>query len=291
MNTESVIKIKDLKKSYSKFTLDVPELNIPKGFATALIGENGAGKTTLIDILSGMKKDYRGEIDYFNGMTDQQIIRESIGYTGATNYFLPSWSLNTISKVSQLLFDKFSPEKFEDICVKLGLSDKKIKTRKMSEGMKMKSELATVFARETDMLILDEPASPLDPLMRDRLCNMIQSYIEKGNGERSVFFSTHNIADMENITDYAVIMEKGQIVEMGFVTDLKEKYILVKGEANDADKLKNILIGFTKSSYGCEGLCKASDLDKLAGFDIATATPTLTQISVSIMKQYTALGI
>lgn len=86
----------------------------------------------------------------------------------------------------------------------------------------MKLMLAGVMARKTDLLLLDEPASPLDPLMRDKLCQMIGEYIHEGNGKRSVFFSTHNISDMENITDYAIIMENGQIVEQGFVEDLKE---------------------------------------------------------------------
>ena len=71
----------------------------------------------------------------------------------------------------------------------------------------MKLMLSGVFARETQMLLLDEPASPLDPLMRDVLCDMIRGYLEEGAGEKTVLFSTHNIADMENVTDYAVIVE------------------------------------------------------------------------------------
>ena len=101
-----------------------------------------------------------------------------------------------------------------------------------SDGMKVKLMLAGVLSRDTDMLILDEPASPLDPLMRDKLCQLISEYINNGNGEKSVFFSTHNISDMENVTDYAIIMENGQIVEQGFVEDLKEKYIVIKGDAS-----------------------------------------------------------
>ena len=62
---------------------------------------------------------------------------------------------------------------------------------KLSDGNKVKLQLACVFARNTKLLIMDEPASPLDPLMRDALSEMIRKYIKAGNGERTVFFSTH----------------------------------------------------------------------------------------------------
>ena len=158
-----------------------------------------------------------------------------------------------------------------------------------SYGIDVILVLANVFARKTDALLLDEPASPLDPLMRDKLCEMIQTYIEEGNGERSVFFSTHNISDMENITDYAIIMAHGKIVEEGFVDDLKEKYILVKGEAEDKEKVKDILYSMTANSYGFEGICLAEHLDQLAGMDVTKEIPSLYQISVAVMKAHSRL--
>lgn len=146
--------------------------------------------------------------------------------------------MRNVQEISTILFEKFDKDKFEQLCGELDITDASIWGKekivaKFSDGTKMKLMLANVLARETDMLLLDEPASPLDPLMRDKLCEIIQAYIAEGNGERSVFFSTHNISDMEAITDYAIIMEHGRIVEEGFVDDLKEKYILVKGDAED----------------------------------------------------------
>ena len=140
-------------------------------------------------------------------------------------------------------------------------------------------------------MILDEPASPLDPLMRDKLCDIIREYLEQGNGEHSVFFSTHNISDMENVTDYAIIMEHGTIVEQGFVEDLKEKYVAVKGEAADAEAAGKILYTMSKSNYGFEGICLAENMEKLAGMDISVETPTLSQISVAVMKANTSLKL
>lgn len=291
METRSVVTIKDLKKRFKGFELNLPELQIPEGFATALIGENGAGKSTLMNILAGVRLDYKGEITYYDGTLTDEEVRECNGYVAASNYFLPHWTIEAVAELNELLFEHFDKEKYVTLCKDLGIWESKGKSvSKLSDGMKMKTMLASVFARETNMLLLDEPASPLDPLMRDELCSMIRNYIDEGNGDKTVFFSTHNISDMENVTDYAMIMEQGQIVEQGFVEDLKEKYILVKGEKEDADKLQNILIGFQKNSYGCEGLCMSKDLDKLVGFDVATETPNLSQICVAVMKQYTKLN-
>lgn len=291
---QDVIKGTDLKKKYKGFMLDIPNLHIPKGFATALIGENGAGKTTLINMLTGIRMDYKGELFYFDEQEkDVDKVKERIGYTGPGNYFLPHWNMKQIAEISELLFETFDEEKFWDISMELGvLAERKGKGKKvddLSDGNKVKLMLAAVLARKTDCLILDEPASPLDPLMRDKLCEMIREYLLEGNGEKSVLFSTHNISDMENVTDYAIIVEHGNIVEEGFVEDLKEKYVLVKGEAKDAEAAQKILYSFSGNSYGFEGLCLATELDKLAGMDIQAEVPTLFQISVAVMKANSTL--
>lgn len=292
---ETVVSIHQLEKHFKGFRLHIPSLNIPKGFATALIGENGAGKSTLINVLAGVRLDYKGEINYFQGETDNTCIRERIAYTGTGNYFLPHWTVEQVGEVSEILFDSFSVEKYHQICQELGIEPDTGKKRKdkaiskLSDGMRTKVMLAGAFARRSSLLLMDEPASPLDPLMRDRLCDMIRNYLEEGEGERSVFFSTHNIADMENVTDYAVIMEQGTVVEQGFVEDLKEKYVLVKGELAHARASEAVLFSFQKNSYGFEGVCLADKVEQLAGMDVSIERPTLSQISVAVMKKYSIL--
>lgn len=292
MEMEYAIQALDIKKKYKGFELDIPECHIPKGFATALIGENGAGKTTFLNILEGIRLDYKGSIRYLDEKeTDVEKVKERLGYTGPGSYFLPNWTVKQVKEVSSLLFDKFDGIRFEELCRELGITEKNFGKRvsALSDGTKMKLMLAAVLARETECLLLDEPASPLDPLMRDKLCELIREYLTEGNGERSVLFSTHNISDMENVTDYCLIMEHGTIVEEGFVEDLKEKYVLVKGEAKDAAAAKEILYSFSGNAYGYEGICLAENMDKLAGMDVSVEVPSLFQISVAVMKANTNL--
>jgi len=298
MNNSYVIEASGLKKDFKNFSLNIPQFKLPRGFATALIGENGAGKTTLLNILSGIRLDFKGEIRYFDRYSQKDLenipdVKEAIGYTGTDNYYLPNWSVGQVEDISSLLFRNFDSKRFRAVCDELAIFsgapfEKSKKINALSDGTKTKLMLAGVLARKTDLLILDEPASPLDPLMRDKLCEIIRNYLNEDEN-RSVFFSTHNISDMENVTDYAIIMEHGQIVEEGFVEDLKEKYIVVKGEVSDIDKAKDILYTISTSNYGFEGICLAENLDKLAGMDIVTETASLFKISVAVMKRNTMI--
>lgn len=297
MELSYVIEGDNIYKRFRGFQLDVPELKIPKGFATALIGENGAGKTTLLNILAGIRLDYKGQLRYFGRFHDKEReedpqVKEAIGYTGPGDYYLPHWKIRQVEEVSALLFEKFSPDQFRKWCVDLNIikdeKDRGKKVSALSDGNRMKLMIAGVLSRDTKLLLMDEPASPLDPLMRDQLCDMIRNYLCEEEGQRSVLFSTHNIADMENVTDYAVIMSGGRIVEAGFVEDLKEKYTFVKGEPEDVSKAKDILYTMTTGKYGYEGICLSEKLNQLAGCDIQTETPSLSQISVAVMKRFSS---
>lgn len=301
MNYDCAVKGENISKKFKTFTLDIPDLRVPKGFATALIGENGAGKTTLLNMLSGIRLDYKGELTFFDKYSSEEKerradVKNRIGYTGTGRYYLPQWTVSDVEEISSLLFDNFDRDEFERYCRELaifpdspdGVALKK-KCSALSDGTRTKLMLAGVMARDTDLLLLDEPASPLDPLMRDKQCQMIGDYISDGAGEKSVLFSTHNISDMESITDYAIIMEHGNVVECGFVEDLKEKYILIKGDAQDAEAASKILYTMTKNPYGFEGICLAENLDKLAGMNVSKEIPSLFQISVAVMKNNTKM--
>ena len=295
MEFESVIHGESIIKRYKGFELNVPKLDVPKGFATALIGENGAGKTTLLDILAGIRLDYEGSLKFFGKYDDKDRenkpeVKNNIGYEGTGNYYLPSWTVKQAREVQTLLFDNFDEAKYKDICSKLAVpDDDNKKVSDLSDGNNMKIKLAGVLSRETELLILDEPASPLDPLMRDKLNDMIRTYLNEKEGERSVLFSTHNIADMESVTDYAIIVENGTIVEEGFVEELKEKYICIKGEKQDEEAASKVLYSMTSSSYGFEGICLSAKLDELAGLSVVREAPTLSQICIAVMKQNSKL--
>ncbi|MBE6902536.1 MAG: ABC transporter ATP-binding protein [Ruminococcaceae bacterium] len=287
---DSILTAKGLTKKYNKFTLGELDFEIPKGFATALIGANGAGKTTLIDALCGVIRKNDGEVTYFGQYKDIDLpeVREKIGYCASSAFFPQGWTAKDIAMSMELAFKSFSREKFRSLCEQLDvdsdITKKPKQMYKQSDGNRMRTSLAAVFARETDLLILDEPGSSLDPLMRDRLCDRLREYLDDGNGEKSIIFSTHNIADMENAADYAIFMDKGKIIEQGFVEDLKEKYIIARGAAEDYNKVKDMLMSHSKNRTVFDGLALAEKAEELAKLGVDSEAPTLQQLSIGLLK-------
>lgn len=287
----SAIELKGLKKEYKDFTLGEINLSIPQGFSTALIGANGAGKTTLIDVICGVASRTDGEITYFSKTNDTENaeVKSAIGYCSANNHFPLDWKAKTIARAMEIAFDNFDRSRFVKLCEKFKLDtpdDKKQKQLiKMSDGNKMRMYLASVLARDTKMLVLDEPGSSLDPLMRDMLCDIFREYIADGSGERSILFSTHNIADMEYATDYAVFMADGKVCEQGFVEELKEKYILVHGDMSVMEKAAPLLFSYTRGGSQFEGIALSENAAALENLDCAVEMPNLQQLSVGILRK------
>lgn len=286
----NVIETKGLTKTYGKdFKLGGLDLGFPKGFATALIGANGAGKTTLMDILCGITAKTEGEVKYFGKATDvdDENVKDRIGYCSSQGLFPPNWTIKDIISSMSCAFADFDKDRFikllEEMNVELGKKNKKA-LYKLSDGNKMRVYLASVFARRTNLLVLDEPGSSLDPLMRDRLCDRFRDYLDAGDGENSIIFSTHNIADMEYAADYAIFMDKGQVIEQGFIEQLKEKYIIVSADAEDKGKIAGLMLTVHSSRSTVTGLALAENKEKLTAAGAVCENPTLQQLSVELLK-------
>ena len=287
----NAVEINGITKKYKDFTLGEVHAVIPCGFATALIGANGAGKTTLIDILCGVTSKAGGEAVYFGDMTDidDDRLRNRIGYCSSASFFPLDWTLKKVADSMELGFDNFDRQRFAAICKRFKLGDPAEKKQKrimqLSDGNKMRTYLAAILARNTELLVLDEPASSLDPLARDVLCDLFREYLNERDGERSILFSTHNIADMEFATDYAIFMADGKVIEQGFVEDLKQKYILIHGDAEHAEKAKPFMFSFSGGRTGFEGIALAENAEMLRACDTAIETPTLQQLSIGILRK------
>lgn len=292
---DKAIEIKGVTKRYKDFTLGGIDTVIPCGFSTALIGANGAGKTTLLDILCGITGRSGGETTYFGRFKDidEPDVRNMIGYCSASDFFPLDWTLASIAHSMELAFDNFNRDKYTTLCKRLELGDPWAKKQKpllkMSDGNKMRAALAATFARDTRLLVLDEPSSSLDPIARDILCELFREYINEGGGERSILFSTHNISDMEFAVDNAIFMSHGRIAEQGTVEDLKEKYVMVHGDERSG-KVFELLYSYVKAGSNFEGIALAENADLLRSLDTAVERPTLNQLAIGILRKAEKYG-
>lgn len=281
---QSILKVENLSKRFKEFELKDISFELPKGYNIGLIGTNGAGKTTLMDLIMGFQKKSSGSIKYFNKFdsSEEAEVKNCIGYISDSIYFYFNWKVKNVARAMKAGFDNFDIDKFYEFINKFEISEKKT-IASMSKGTKMKLMLAAQFARDTKLLIMDEPAAPLDPVMREELCDLFRDYIK--DGEKTIFFSTHNIADMENTTDYVIIMKDGRMIEQGFVEELKEKYVVIRGDIKDIEKLRKYFINVRVTEVGFEGYAYAKDIKELKTFiDAAIETPSLQQISIMLLK-------
>ncbi len=224
---KNVIEIKGLNRKFRKKTvLDNIDLNISPGKVFGLVGENGAGKTTIIKHLMGLLKAQQGSVRVFgiDPVKDPAGALSKIGYLSEERD-LPHWM-----KVNELLtYTKaFYPgwdDNFADELLETFNLDPAEKIKNLSRGQKAQAALITALAYRPPLLLLDEPSSGLDPVVRrDILSAIIRTVADEG---RTVFFSSHLLDEVERVADEIAIIHRGKIILNGSLEDIKADHHFV----------------------------------------------------------------
>lgn len=217
----NILEVKDISKNYStKNVLNGVSLEVKEGEVFGLIGLNGAGKTTIIKTILNLIKQDSGVVKICGVDASKHESRENISYL--PEKFQPSQQLKVIEFIK--IFSKnFDLEKIKDLCDVLAL-DVDVLNRKissLSKGMSQKVGLITSFIDNKKLIILDEPMSGLDPKARINLKNLLLNYKKSGN---SVFFSSHILADIDEICDRVAVLHNGGIRFVDTPAALKNKF-------------------------------------------------------------------
>ena len=253
---EYAVEIRDLKKKYPDFMLDVDELNIPSGAVIGLIGENGAGKTTLIkSILNIIHRD-EGKIKIFNKDLDNEEldIKEDIGVVLDNAFFPEILDPGNIARIMKDVYKNWDSELFGRYLKDFEINEKQtLKT--MSKGMRKKVEIASALAHHPKLLILDEATSGLDPIVRNEVLDIFMDFIK--DDEHTVIMSTHITSDLEHIADYIVFINRGKIVINEERNELFDSYGILKCDPEKTDEIaKEDIVACLKNRYDCEILVK-----------------------------------
>lgn len=278
-----LLEVRNLSKYYKEFRLENISFTLPQGYIMGYVGQNGAGKSTTLNLITDICKCSEGEV-YVDGIAcdkDAVDYKERIGYIGDEFYYPPNFTVKNIRGVLKSFYKTFSEEKFSELLQKWKLSEK-MKVKDFSRGMKVKLMFASVLARDTRLLVLDEATNGLDPVVRAEVLDLLQEYI--ADGSRSVIFSTHILSDLEQIADYIYFIHRGRTILYDAKDELIENFLLVKGEsAKIPPALKKELIGLEEKTYGFEAILP-SDKAELLGNAFLFEKPTIDQIVIHYIK-------
>jgi ABC-2 type transport system ATP-binding protein len=209
---ETVVAIGRLTRRFGKTTaLDDVSFDVPKGSVFGLVGENGAGKTTLIKHMLGLHKAQSGTVRVFgkDPVQEPEAVLAGIGYL-SEDHDLPRWMrVSELIRYNQAFYPMWDPAYCEELRQTFGL-DLDAKIKNLSRGQRAQAGLLVALAHKPPLLLLDEPSSGLDAVVRrDILGAIIRTVAEEG---RTVLFSSHLLDEVERVADHIAMISRGKLV-------------------------------------------------------------------------------
>jgi ABC-2 type transport system ATP-binding protein len=218
----NILQTIDLTKRFrSTIALDRLDLNVPEGSVFALIGANGAGKTTAIKILMNIHQPTSGHAEAL-GIDSRKLSPlefQQIGYV-SENQEMPEWmTVGYFMAYLKPFYPTWDDARASELLRQFDLPlDRKLKH--LSRGMKMKAALASSLAYRPKLIVLDEPFSGLDPLVRDEL---IEGLLESAN-EATILISSHDLAEIESFASHVGYLDKGKLQFSEEMTALSDRF-------------------------------------------------------------------
>jgi ABC-2 type transport system ATP-binding protein len=277
---ENYISIKDLSKNYKHIeALKHVDLEVPKGRIVGLMGKNGAGKSTLLKCMLGMlryegsvsvlgkninewKHELYGRIAFIpdvSALDPRLTVEETINYTAAIN---ESWNWD---KSKRLFAESELP------CAQ--------KVGTLSKGMKTKLYLLLTLSKDVDVLLLDEPTLGLDIVFRKEFYDLLLG--EFYDEDKTVIISTHQVAEVENILQDVIIIDKGKILLNQSVDELKSSWHICEvPQSREKELLKYKPQVITNTLGHVRALVKG----ELNIEGAKTMVPTLSEIFIALTQ-------
>jgi ABC-2 type transport system ATP-binding protein len=221
-----VIDVANLRKTWADVeAVNGLTLQVPAGSIFGFLGRNGAGKTTTIKVLLGMVRPSGGTARVFELPSDVPAssveIRRRTGFVSEDKDLIDYMTVGEIVRFTAAFYPRWRRDLEQKYRRRFELpSDRTVK--QLSRGMRTKLALLVALCRGAELLVLDEPTSGLDPAMTEEV---LQALVAHAAGEgMTVFFSSHQIAEVDQIADRLAIIERGRTVVSGALDDLRERY-------------------------------------------------------------------
>ena len=287
--TEPIV-ITNVSRSFrNKRALDDVSLTVPRGVVFGLVGENGAGKTTLIKHVLGLLKAEQGSVRVFgeDPVVNPPAVLSRIGYL-SENRDLPGWMrVNELIRYTQAFYPNWDARFAESLREQFAL-DPDARIKNLSRGELAKAALLVALAYRPELLLLDEPSSGLDPVVRrDILEAIVRTVADEG---RTVFFSSHLLDEIERVSDRVAMMVQGRIVLQGALDDIKQSHHQLTLRFDTAQTRAPIITGalrVTGAGHEWSVICNgarnelAAAASKLGARVVSERNPSLDEIFVA----------
>lgn len=234
--SQPVIDVSDLTRRFgNKTALDSVDFSLPRGAVYGLVGPNGAGKTTLIRHILGLLRAESGSVRVFglDPIADPVTVLSRIGYLSEEND-LPRWMrFDELIRYSRAFYPSWDDTYAEELREAFAL-EPVAKIKDLSKGQKARVGLLVALAHRPELLVLDEPSSGLDPIVRrDIVGAVIRTIAHEG---RTVLFSSHLLDEVEEVADHVTMINQGRIVLSGPLNDIRQSHV-VDGRVPSLDEI------------------------------------------------------
>lgn len=215
-----MIKVHSISKNYNKqVAIDELSLSVKKGSIYGLLGSNGAGKTSLLKIIAGINKPDKGEITINELPSFENVsVKERVVFIPDVLYFTPQATIANMASQYKEYYPSWNQQRFDQLKSAFKIDITK-KVHRLSKGMKRQVAFWLALSAMPDVLILDEPIDGLDPVMRQKVKNLL--FQDVAEREMTVIISSHNLREIEDLCDHVGIMHNGKIIIEKEIDDLK----------------------------------------------------------------------
>ncbi len=220
-----MISIENLSKFYGHHAaLNGVHLQIPSAQTIGLLGPNGAGKTTLIKILTGMLKNYQGQVRIGNhpiGIESKKIT----AYLPDQDCYPQSYKALQMLQLYKDFFSDFDPQKALELLDRFQIPLRQ-PFKNLSKGTKEKLQLILTLSRKAKLFIFDEPLGGVDPIARQEILDLI---IAECQDNATILLSTHLVLDVQDHLDWAIFIKQGKIIAFDRVATIKGEHASLEG--------------------------------------------------------------
>ena len=266
-----ILKLDGLCKQYPAFRLENVSFSMEAGTIMGLIGRNGAGKTTTLKSMLHLVHPDAGTVTIcgLDMDKDEREIRSRIGFVSGGASYYQRRRLRELTDVTKRFYPGWDDGRYARLVRQFSLDESK-RVCELSEGMKVKYQLAAAMSHRAELLILDEPTSGLDPVSRDELLDTFRTLCEQEGV--SILFSTHITSDLDACADTITYIQHGRVAAS---TDKKAwtgGYLLLQGsDAACTPALRVACIGARSHKGELEALLRKEDAALAGGCALTPA--------------------